>query len=53
MNAPFLVAHDDIGQAVTIDVAGHDLRADAGIPVDEVGDEIDALVRIAHELEPI
>src|SRR5580765_8542893 len=49
----FLVANDDIGQAVAIDVAGDDLGADSGVIVDEKRDEVDAAVGIAHELEPI
>ena len=33
-----LVADNDIRESVAVEIAGHDLRADAGVGVDEVGD---------------
>ena len=47
-NVPFLLPDHDVGQAVAVDVPGDDLRADAGVVVDEVGDEIDALAGAAR-----
>ena len=47
-----LVADDHIGKRVAIHIARHDLRADAGVVVDEVRNEIHGLP-LAHELKPV
>ena len=50
---PLLVPHHDVRQAITVDVARDHLRAHAGIVIDEIRDEIHALVRAPRQLEPI
>ena len=41
---PFFVSDHDVGKAIFIDVARNDLRADAGIFVDQVGHELDGFI---------
>ena len=48
----FLVAYNDVGQLVAIDVGHGDLGAHAGIRVDQVGNKINRLVGIADGFEP-
>src|SRR4029453_41068 len=47
-----LVADDDVGQAVAIDVAGNDLCSDARSVVDQIGHVVDACT-LTHQLEPV
>ena len=49
----FFVPDNDVGKIVAVDVFDADLAADAGIVVDEVGDEIGRAVRSADEFEPV
>src|SRR5207245_3720460 len=50
---PFLVADHDVRILLVAAIAGHDLRADAGVVVDQVRNEIHRLVLVADELEPV
>jgi hypothetical protein len=50
---PALVADDDVGEAVAVDVARDDLRADARFVVDEIRNEVDGPVGVARQPEPV
>src|SRR6266436_5096092 len=49
----FLIADDDVGIFFVQDLSRHDLCADAGIVVDEIGDEVSLAFGRANEFEPV
>jgi hypothetical protein len=50
---PLLVPDDDVRDSVAVEVCRSDLRADAGIVVDEVGEKLNAPFLVAAEFEPV
>lgn len=49
----FLIANDNIRDAIAVEVRRRHLRADAGVVINLVGDELDTFFFVATQLEPI
>src|SRR5579859_4125930 len=51
--SPLFIAHDYVWKTFVLNISRHDLRAHAGIVINQMGNEINLAIAFAHKLEPV